>query len=78
MTDSSIKAFQTLGRLVGNASVVSNATVPFTQVMSNQLGLNETQLPPQDTTLQGNASLTVPSARNISWPLALEIEYANR
>ncbi|KAI9637637.1 Six-hairpin glycosidase-like protein [Dioszegia hungarica] len=77
-TYTSIKAFQTLGRVVGNASIVSNATIPFSDVVSGQLGLNETQLPAQDASLQGSANLTVPSARNVSWPLALEIEYANR
>lgn len=61
-----------------NATVVANATIPFSQVATNQFGLNETQLQPQSRVTIGNASQLVPQAANKPWPLALEIEYANR
>ncbi|WVR09451.1 hypothetical protein IAU60_006518 [Kwoniella sp. DSM 27419] len=73
-----IKAFETLGRLYPNASVLGNITVPFSEVVSGQLGVNETDLPPQPSSTLGNVSLEVPGAQGKPWPLALSIEYANR
>ncbi|WRT68588.1 uncharacterized protein IL334_005566 [Kwoniella shivajii] len=73
-----IKAFETLGRLYPNASTLSNLTIPYSQVASGQLGINETALQPQPASTIGNVSLQVQEAQGKPWPLALSIEYANR
>ncbi|WVN86234.1 uncharacterized protein L203_101395 [Cryptococcus depauperatus CBS 7841] len=73
-----IKAFETLGRVVPNASALHNLTVPFSQVASFQLGLNESNLPPQPSSTIGNVSVMTDSTADKAWPLALSIEFANR
>ncbi|OCF57627.1 alpha,alpha-trehalase [Kwoniella mangroviensis CBS 10435] len=73
-----IKAFETLGRHHPNATVLSNLTIPFSQVASGQLGLQESELQPQPQSTIGNVSLQTQEAQGKPWPLALSIEYANR
>ncbi|WWC71393.1 uncharacterized protein I206_105348 [Kwoniella pini CBS 10737] len=73
-----IKAFETLGRLYPNASTLSNLTVPYAQVAPGQLGVEEADLQPQPASTIGNVSLQTQEAANKPWPLALSIEYANR
>ncbi len=77
--DSSIKAFETLGNAIGKtASTLSDLTLSFGQVASNQLGLEESELQPQPSGTVGNSSFVVSTAQGVPWPQALSIEYANR
>ncbi|OCF32704.1 alpha,alpha-trehalase [Kwoniella heveanensis BCC8398] len=73
-----IKAFETLGRLLPNATTLSNLTIPFSEVASGQLGVTEGDLQPQPASTIGNVSLEVQEAQGKPWPLALSIEFANR
>ncbi|OWZ37132.1 alpha,alpha-trehalase [Cryptococcus neoformans c8] len=74
----SIKAFETLGRMLPNAAVLSNLTIPFDSVTQNQLGLSESELQPQPQSTIGNVSLNTETSQDKPWPLALSIEFANR
>ncbi|KGB76251.2 alpha,alpha-trehalase [Cryptococcus deuterogattii R265] len=74
----SIKAFETLGRMLPNATVLSNLTIPFDSVTKNQLGLSESELQPQPQSTIGNVSLNTETSQDKPWPLALSIEFANR
>lgn len=78
ISDTTIKAFQTLGRAVPNATTLSNVTLPFSQVAPGQLGLNESDIPAQPVASIGNSTLLTGQTGNLSWPLALEVEWANR
>lgn len=71
-----MKAFETLGRLVPNASTVDAVGIPFDQVAPNQFNLNETSLPAQPQNTIGNTSLFTNSSE--PWPKQLVIEIANR
>ena len=62
----------------GNASTIGNLTIPFAQVVPNQLGLNETDLQPQPDSTIGNTTTLLAEAQGQPWPMALSIEYANR
>lgn len=73
-----IKAFETLGRVLPNATVLSNLTIPFDSVTENQLGLSESELQPQPQSTIGNVSLNTETSQDKPWPLALSIEFANR
>lgn len=73
-----IKAFETLGRVLPNASVLPNLTIPYSSVTAGQLGVTEAEIQPQPAAVVGNSSLSVPASHNASWPRALAIEYANR
>ncbi|RXK36960.1 alpha,alpha-trehalase [Tremella mesenterica] len=74
----SIKAFETLGRVNPNASVLTNLTLSFDNVTTGQLGLNESQLQPEDPSLGGNTTLQVQNTEGKPWPLALSVEWAER
>lgn len=74
----SIKTFEALGRLYPNASTTANLTVGYADVRAGQLGLNESAIPAQDSSLIGNQSLETQEAQGKPWPLGLSIEYANR
>jgi alpha,alpha-trehalase len=77
-TDSSIKAFETLGRLYPNATTLSQITLDFFSIPPNQFGLNETELQTQPMGTIGNTTLETLEAKGKPWPLAMSIEYANR
>jgi alpha,alpha-trehalase len=74
--DSTIKAFETLDRLVPNASTFDAIGIPFDQVAPNQFNLNETELPGQPQSTIGNTSLFTNSTE--PWPKQMVIEIANR
>ncbi|ODO11102.1 hypothetical protein I350_01704 [Cryptococcus amylolentus CBS 6273] len=74
----SIKSFETIARLLPNASTLPNLTISFDEVVPSQLGLNESDLQPQPQSTIGNVSLTTDTSKDQPWPLALSIEYANR
>ena len=80
MVDTSIKAFEAIGRAIGNASTVTanNITVEFDDVVSGQFGLNETELPPQPEETIGNLTAMTDIAVGLPWPKALAVEWANR
>jgi len=78
LIDSSIKAFETLGRIYPNATTLSQITLNYPSIPPNQLGLNETDLQPQPASTVGDTVLQTEEARGKPWPLALSIEYANR
>ena len=50
----------------------------YADVRAGQLGLNESAVPAQDSSLIGNQSLETQEAQGKPWPLGLSIEYANR
>jgi alpha,alpha-trehalase len=80
MIDTSIKAFEAIGRAIGNASIVTadNITVEFDEVVPGQFGLNETELPPQPEETIGNLTAQTEVAVGLPWPQALAVEWANR
>ena len=77
-TYTSIKTLETLGRVVGNASVLPNITVGFDDVVPGQLGLNSSDLVPQPGNTIGNATLYTGMSADLPWPTALSVEFANR
>lgn len=81
---SSIKAFEAVGRLYPNGTVLNETvTTDFSLVPAGQFGLNETQVPKQNASLVSNntrtfrADLTAMQTGKPWWQ-ALAIEYANR
>jgi len=82
MEDTTIKAFEAIGRAVGenNTSPVAsgNITVEFDAVVSGQLGLEESELPPQPEETIGNLTSQNEVAVGLPWPKALAVEWANR
>ena len=74
----SIKAMETLGRLLPNASSLGNLTTGFANVTNGQFNLTETDLQPQPQSTIGNSTRALAQAANLPWPKALAIEYANR
>ncbi|ODN90750.1 alpha,alpha-trehalase [Cryptococcus wingfieldii CBS 7118] len=74
----SIKSFETIARLLPNASTLPNLTISFDEVVPSQLGLNQSDLQPQPQETIGNVSLTTDTSKDQPWPLALSIEFANR
>ncbi|WVQ72057.1 hypothetical protein IAR50_001601 [Cryptococcus sp. DSM 104548] len=74
----SIKSFETIARLLPNASTLPNLTISFNEISPSQLGLNESDLQPQPQDTIGNVSLTTDVSGGQPWPLALSIEFANR
>ncbi|BEJ14028.1 hypothetical protein CspHIS471_0312020 [Cutaneotrichosporon sp. HIS471] len=71
-----IKAFETLHRLVPNASTFDTIGIPFDQVAPNQFNLDQTALPEQPAATIGNTSLFT----NVTepWPKQMAIEIAHR
>lgn len=80
MIDTSIKAFEAIGRAIGNASTVTanNITVEFKDVVPGQFGLEESELPPQPEETIGNLTAMTDIAVGLQWPKALAVEWANR
>jgi alpha,alpha-trehalase len=80
MIDTSIKAFEAIGRAIGNASTVTanNITVEFDDVVPGQFGLEESELPPQPEETIGNLTAMTDVAVGLPWPQALAVEWANR
>jgi hypothetical protein len=80
MIDTSIKAFEAIGRAIGNASTVTanNITVEFEEVVPGQFGLEESELPPQPEETIGNLTAMTDVAVGLPWPQALAVEWANR
>jgi hypothetical protein len=80
MIDTSIKAFEAIGRAIGNASTVTatNITVEFADVVPGQFGLEESELPPQPAETIGNLTAMTDVAVGLEWPKALAVEWANR
>jgi len=80
MKDTSIKAFEAIGRAIGNASTVTanNITVEFDDVVPGQFGLEESELPPQPEETIGNLTAMTDVAVGLPWPKALAVEWANR
>lgn len=75
--DTTIKAFETLGLLVPNATTLPNVSATFADIPAGQLGLDAAALPLQPAETVGNTSLWAGGAQN-PWPLQLSIEVANR
>ncbi|TXT14109.1 uncharacterized protein COLE_00302 [Cutaneotrichosporon oleaginosum] len=73
---STIKAFETLHRLVPNATTFDAIGIPFDQVAPRQLNLDEAQLPEQPQSTIGNTSLFTNASE--PWPKQMVIEIANR
>ncbi|GMK53734.1 hypothetical protein CspeluHIS016_0103200 [Cutaneotrichosporon spelunceum] len=71
-----IKAFETLHRLVPNASTVATIDIPFDQVAPNQFNLDEAALPEQPPSTIGNTSLFTNGSE--PWPKQMAIEIAHR
>jgi len=80
IVDTSIKAFEAIGRAIGNASTVAanNITVEFDEVVPGQFGLEESELPPQPEETIGNLTAMTDVAVGLPWPKALAVEWANR
>jgi alpha,alpha-trehalase len=80
MVDTTIKAFEAIGRAIGDAApvAVDNITIEFDGVVAGQLGLNESELPPQPSETIGNLTSQNEVAVGLPWPKALAVEWANR
>lgn len=72
-----IRAFETLGNLIRNATTLGNLTTDFGSVTSGQLGLSEGELPAQPQGTVGNTSLWAGGQQH-PWPMQMAIEIANR
>lgn len=55
-----------------------NITVEFDEVVTGQLGLEESELPIQPEETVGNLTLQTEIAAGLPWPKALAVEWANR
>ncbi|EJT47475.1 hypothetical protein A1Q1_03730 [Trichosporon asahii var. asahii CBS 2479] len=81
-----IKGLDTLERTIKNASVLPQLSLTnFSAVTPNQLGMNETQLPPQPASTRGNVTyanqtqhLLNAAAGTLPWPRGLALEIAAR
>lgn len=81
-----IKGLETLDRTLKNASVLPQLSLTnFSAVTTNQLGMNESQLPQQPTATRGNVTyanetqhLLNAAAGTLPWPRGLALEIAAR
>lgn len=80
MVDTTVKAFEAIGRAIGDAAPVTadNITVEFDQVVPGQFGLEESELPVQPQETIGNLTTQNEVAVGLPWPKALAVEWANR